>query len=231
MTVFEIRMKVFLLQDIPLNQVQMKIASFLDRGFLADEELAKLHKENKYKGYSMDLLFPLEKDRIYKKDKIYTITIRTIDEKLARYFNSVCVNTYTEDMKGLTAQIRIIPQKHIDCLYTITPAVLKDNSRGYWRNYMSLSEFGERLKVNLIKKWNQFENEKLDEDFSLYTRIEFSNKVPIAMEYKNIKLLGDKFCIHISDHPTAQKLSYMAIGTGVLEMNSRGAGRVNYRWM
>ena len=71
---------------------------------------------------------------------------------------------------------------------------------------MSLEEFGERLKVNLIKKWNQFENGKLDEDFPLYTWIEFSNKVPIAVEYKNIKLLGDKFCIHISDHPTAQIL-------------------------
>ena len=55
---------------------------------------------------------------------------------------------------------------------------------------MSLSEFGERLKINLIKKWNQFENEKLEEDFPFYTMIEFSNKVPIAMEYKNIKLLG-----------------------------------------
>ena len=53
---------------------------------------------------------------------------------------------------------------------------------------MSLSEFGERLKINLIKKWNQFENEKLEEDFPFYTMIEFSNKVPIAMEYKNIKL-------------------------------------------
>ena len=69
MTVFEIRMKVFLLRDIPLNQVQMKIASFLDRGFLKGEELARFHKENRYKGYSMDLFYPMEKDRIYKRDK------------------------------------------------------------------------------------------------------------------------------------------------------------------
>ncbi len=231
MTVFEIRMKIFLIRDIPLNRVQTKITSFLDRGFLENEELARFHKENTYKGYSISLFYPLEKDRIYKKDKIYTITIRTIDRKLAHYFSEVCVNTYTEDMKGLTAEIRIIPKKPIECLYTITTAVLKDDSRGYWRNYMNLSEYGERLKVNLIKKWNYFENEKLDEDFPLYTMIEFSNKVPIAVEYKNIKLLGDKFCIHISDHPTAQKLAHMAIATGVLEMNSRGSGYVNYRWL
>jgi len=230
MKVFEIRLKIFLLQDIHISHIQTKIASFLDKGFLKDEELAKFHEENKYKYYSHDLPFPLEKDKIYKKDKIYTITIRTIDDKLARYFSEVCVNNYTEEIKGLTSEIRIVPQKYIECLYTLTPAILKDD-KGYWRDYMSLTEFGERLKVNLIKKWNQFTNEKLDEDFELYTMIDFSNKVPIAMEYKNIKLLGDKFCIHISEHPTAQNLAHMAIGTGVCEMNSRGAGFVNYRWL
>lgn len=230
MKVFEIRLKIFLLQDIHISHIQMKIAAFLDKGFLKDEELAKFHEENKYKYYSHAFLFPLEKEKVYKKDKIYILTIRTIDNKLARYFSEVCVNSCTEEIKGLTSEIRIIPQKYIECLYTLTPAILKDD-KGYWRDYMSLTEFGERLKVNLIKKWNQFTNEKLDEDFELYTMIDFSNKVPIAMEYKNIKLLGDKFCIHISEHPTAQKLAHMAIGTGVCEMNSRGAGFVNYRWL
>nr|WP_296010384.1 CRISPR-associated endoribonuclease Cas6 [uncultured Blautia sp.] len=230
MNVFEIRIKFFLLRDIPLHQAQTKIAAFLDKGFLEEEELARFHKENRYKNYSFNYFFPLEKDGKYKKGRIYTITVRTIDKNLAHYFSETCANIYTEEMKGLTAEIRMIPQKHIECLYTVTTAVLKD-SRGYWRNYMSLSEFGERLKINLIKKWNQFENEKLEEDFPFYTMIEFSNKVPIAMEYKNIKLLGDKFCIYISDHPTAQKLAHMAIATGLLEMNSRGAGSVNYRWL
>lgn len=229
MTVFEIKLKVFLLQDIPVNHAQTKIAAFLDKGFLKEKELAKFHETNCYKNYCHDLFFPLEKDRMYKKGRIYTITVRTIDRKLVHYFSEVCVNTYTEEIKGLTSEIRIIPQKPIEYLQTLTPAIIKDD-RGYWRNYMSLEEFGERLKVNLIKKWNQFENGKLDEDFPLYTWIEFSNKVPIAVEYKNIKLLGDKFCIHISDHPTAQDLAHLAIGTGVCENNSRGSGFVTYRW-
>ena len=63
-------------------------------------------------------------------------------------------------MKGLTTEIRIIPQKQIECLYTLLPAILKDE-RGYWRSYMDLSEYGDRIKVNLIKKWNQFEHEKI----------------------------------------------------------------------
>lgn len=230
MKVFEIRLKVFLLQDIEVKYAQTKIAEFFDRGFLGNGELAKFHEENRYKYYCFSSFYPLEKDQIYKKGKIYTITIRTIDDQLARYFSEVCANIYTESMKGLTTEIRIIPQKQIECLYTLLPAILKDE-RGYWRSYMNLSEYGERIKVNLIKKWNQFEHEKLDEEFPLYSLIEFSNKVPVAMEYKNIRLLGDKFCIHITDHPTAQRLAHMAIGTGILEMNSRGAGFANYRWL
>lgn len=96
---------------------------------------------------------------------------------------------------------------------------------------MQLAEFENQLKVNLIKKWNRFTGEKLSEDFSLYTLLEFLNETPVPMEYKSIKLLGDKIRLQIADNETAQKLAYMALGTGLLSMNSRGAGYVNYRWL
>ena len=96
---------------------------------------------------------------------------------------------------------------------------------------MSVSKFEERLKVNLIKKWNRFTGEQIDEDFPLFTTLEFLNRKPIAMNYKTVRLLGDKVRLQITEHETAQRLAYMALGTGVLEMNSRGAGFVNYRWL
>ena len=37
--------------------------------------------------------------------------------------------------------------------------------------------------------------------------------------------------MHVADNEMAQKLAYLALGTGVLEMNSRGFGFVNYRWL
>ena len=61
--------------------------------------------------------------------------------------------------------------------------------------------------------------------------LEFLNQGPIVMEYKNVKLLGDKVRLQIADNDSAQKLAYMSLGTGLLEMNSRGAGFVNYRWL
>jgi len=230
MKVFQIRVKIYLLKDIEVSQIQKKVTAFVDSGFSKTDALAEMHEENKFKWYCFDLLYPAEKDKIYKQGKVYTLTIRTVDDTLARHFSEVCVNTHTCEMKGLTAEIRILPQKIIDTLYTLTPAVLKDD-RGYWRYFMTVAEFEERLKVNLVKKWNRFTGEKLSEDFQLCTSLEFLNKVPISIAYKNIKILGDKFRLHIADNETAQKLAYFALGTGLLEMNARGAGFVNYRWL
>ena len=123
-----------------------------------------------------------------------------------------------------------MPKKHIDVIYSLTPAILKCDS-GYWKDEMTVVQFEERMKGNLNKKWNEFCGEKLEEDFELFTGVEFLSKCPVASEYKGIKLLGDKVRMHISDNEMAQKLAYLALGTGVLEMNSRGFGFVNYRWL
>lgn len=230
MQVYQIRIKLYMLTDVALNRIQTNLTAFIDKGFLENKELLQMHEENRFKNYCYDLPYPVEKDKIYKKGKIYTVTVRTIDPKLAKYFQEVCVNSYTDEVKGLTSEIRIIPKKVIDSLYTLTPVILKDD-KGYWRKHMQLAEFENQLKVNLIKKWNAFTGEKLSEDFSLYTLLEFLNETPVPMEYKSIKLLGDKIRLQIADNETAQKLAYMALGTGLLSMNSRGAGYVNYRWL
>lgn len=230
MNIFEIRINLYLLSSIPLNQTQMEIANFIDSGFVGDEKLMKMHEENAYKPYSFALLYPIEREKIYRKGKIYTVTIRTIDRSLAVFFSEHCANHYTDTMKGLTAEIKIIPKKMIECLYNLTPSVLKDKG-GYWRTHMSLQEFENRMKINLIKKWNFFRDDKLSEDFQLYTMLEFLNDGPISIEYKGIKLLGDKVRIQVADNETAQNLAYLALATGLCENNSRGCGFVNYRWL
>lgn len=230
MRVYQIRIKLYLLQDIALKQIQTKLTALIDKGFVGNEALMRMHEENRYKNYVYDLPYPIEKDKIYRAGKIYSVTIRTIDDTLANYFHEICVNQFTEVIKGLTSEIQIIPKKLIGSIYTLTPAVLKDE-KGYWKGHMKLEEFEERLKVNLIKKWNTVSEIKMEEDFQLYTLLEFLNEGPVAMEYKNIRLLGDKLRLQIADNPRAQDLAYMALGTGILEMNSRGAGFVNYRWL
>ena len=96
-TVFEIRLKVFLLKDIPLSKMLTAEAYFIDSVLTKDQEWLTYHETNQYKLYCMNGLFPLERDGIYKKEQIYTITIRTVEAELARYFAKELSNIAKEN--------------------------------------------------------------------------------------------------------------------------------------
>jgi len=230
MKVFEISILVFLTKDINLRDSFSKIGEFIDSGMAKKTELLELHNKNTYKNYCFCSLHPLEEDKIYKAGKTYTIRMRTVDYELAKFFNKELVNHFNDNIKGLTSTVRILQKKHIEKIYSITPLVLKTNE-GYWKGNISLNDFERRLKENLIKKYNLLMNTKINEDFQLYTSIEFKNKKPVAISYKGKKILGDKISIHISDEKIAQDLAYMSLGTGVSEMNARGAGFMNVKWL
>lgn len=230
MKVYEVSLLVFLLEEINSTDVFSKISNFIDSGMAKVPKLLEFHNENVYKNYCYNSFYPLEADKKYKEGKIYTIQLRTIDKNLADFFYTELVNHFNDSIKGLTAKIRIIPQRHIEKIYSITPVILK-NEEGYWKGKVSLIDFERRLKENLIKKYNLAMKTKIGEDFQLYTNIEFKNQKPVAMHYKSRKLLGDKIQLNISDDKVAQDLAYMALGVGLLEMNARGAGYVNFKWL
>ncbi|MCY6958360.1 CRISPR-associated endoribonuclease Cas6 [Clostridium brassicae] len=227
----ELYIKVYLTKNIPQKDVNIKIGNLVDKSFLHNEKYSQFHHENRYKMYTFNQLYPLETaDKIYKKGKIYTFVIRTIDKNLSQYFFKYLTNEYTDSIKILTIERKTIPRKHIEKIYSITPVVIK-SEKGYWKNNISLEQYENRLKTNLIKKFNQFNNTKIDENFELFTFIKFDNRKPIATNYKSICLLGDKLTLNIAENEIAQELAYLALGTGISEMNSRGMGFVNYKWL
>lgn len=229
--VFEIRLKVYLLEDIPVEAVQKKTAALIDICLSRDEELLEFHETNQFKNYSFGNPYPLEKDKVYKKNKVYVITIRTIDPYLAKVFSEKLIHERSEEMQALTCENKVIPKKNkiIDTIYSISPVIVK--AERYWRGVFSLEEYEKRLTVNLIKKYNAFCDTKINEDFEFIRMIEVQNRTPITVAYKKIKLLGDKIVLKVADNELSQELSYMALGTGLGEINARGAGFVNYRWM
>lgn len=230
MDVIQIRLKTELKEDINHKDVQEIICKFFDTNLIKSISMEKFHYENKYKFYCFDGLYPVEKDKIYKKGKNYSITVRTLSLKLGEFFANQLINSNNKFLKVLSSQIKIIPQKHIEKIYSVTPAILKSD-KGYWRENLSADDYERRIKENLIKKYNQLTNTKMDEDFQFITAMTFDNKKPISMNYKDIKLLGDKITLHISENKNAQILAYLCLGSGLLEMNSRGAGFVNFRWI
>jgi len=231
MTVSELTVKVYVLENVESNQLYNQIASLIDTTLSKDPKFLKLHQENTFKNYCFDGLYPLEKGGSYQKGKIYSFRIRTIDEKLLKYLTNHIANAYTSRLKVLTVVCRDIPQKHLEKIFTITPCILK-NDGGYWRKLLSIDEYENRIKVNLIKNYNDYFNVKIDEAFQFFTRIEFNNEKPIAVPFKDgISLLGDKITLYISENQTAQELAYFALGVGLGEIGSRGFGFPGYRYL
>lgn len=230
MNVIEIKLQIYLLKDIPQNKIQSKITSLIDGALAKENNLLMLHNSNQYKNYCFNQPYPIEKDKLYKEGNIYTLTLRTIDKSLATFFNNKLVNEYNSELKALKADIKVIPKRQIQKIYSLTPIILKTDS-GYWKGVLSIDEFERRLKENLIKKYKFITNEKIEAAFDLYTDIEFKNKKPIATEYKGIKLLGDKINLEVADNPIAQELAYLSLGVGICEMNARGFGFLNYQWI
>lgn len=106
---------------------------------------------------------------------------------------------------------------------------------GYWKNCMTQEEFEQRFIINLVKKINNFKgniNDKNEINIEkFYSTIEFLNKTPVPMKYKNVKLLGDKVRLAVLADEKSQEMAYLSLGVGLGEMNSRGAGFINYRWL
>lgn len=228
---YELSIKVYLMEDIITLEMMSKIAALIDGTLGREEEYILFHQQNKYKGYSFDGFYPVEQGGVYHKGGIYTFRIRTVDSLLAEYLEKNLFTAYTKEIKVLTVSIKTIAQKHIEKLFAITPVIIK-NDFGYWRSNLTIEDYERRIKENIIKNYNEFYGKKIDEDFELFTRIEFNNKKPIAVPFKNnISLLGDKITIHVSENLMAQSLAYFALGVGLGENGSRGFGFCGYKYL
>jgi len=230
MKVWQLALKVYLKEDILMEQSQVEISKIIDSCLSKDKEFLNFHSNNQYKNYTFSSFYPIEKNKIYLAGKIYTVTIRTVDEKIVDHFKKLLDNECSKTIKALTIETKIIPKKYIQRIYSITSVVAKFEN-GYWRTYESVQVFEKRLKENLVKKYNNFTNQKIDEEFDLFTFMKFDNRKPIATTYKNIKMLGDKITLNVAENDLAQELAYFALGTGLLEMNGRGYGYINYKWL
>lgn len=228
MKVYELKLKVFVLKDMEIKASRERLCSLIDKSFLKNKKISEIHEDNIYKFYTFNNLYPLEESKVYKEGNIYTLIIRTMDEQLLEHFIKYLSNEHTDYLKSLVLEYRVIQQRHIEKIYNITPAIAKFEN-GYWKTNQSIEVLEKRIKENLIKKYNELFNVKIKEDFELFTFIKLENSNPIPCKYKNTTLLGDKMTLTIAENSMAQDLAYLAIGSGILEMGSRGMGFVNYK--
>ncbi|MBC3798256.1 CRISPR-associated endoribonuclease Cas6 [Acetobacterium tundrae] len=230
MKIFSYSVKVYVLKDIHYTALMQKLCDLIDSCFDDNPDRLNWHSANQFKNYSFSGLTPLEKNKNYCEGKIYSFSLRTTDEKLGLFFNNRLENAYSSNLKVLTIESKVLPHVQLSKIYSITPVVLKTEG-GYWRTALTFEDFERRLKENLIKKYNAMSHTKMNENFQLFNHIKFDNQKPISTAYKDINLLGDKLTLMLENNPSAQELAYVAIGSGIGEMGSRGFGFCNYKFI
>ena len=128
MKVYQIRVKVYLLQNINIIDTQTEIAKFIDGAMAKDERFLDLHQRNEFKNYCFDSFYPTENDKVYKSGGIYTFTLRTAKGDLANFLTKSLANYFNNSIKGLTTEVKIVPKKFIEKIYTLTPIIIKTES-------------------------------------------------------------------------------------------------------
>ena len=152
MQIFELILKAYALEDINNQDAKEKCAYFIDNTMVEDEEFEKIHGGMGFKNYSFNTLYPLKINESYNKGNIYELKIRTVDYKLAEFLLENLPNTTTKELKGLEAKVRILDERPIEKLYSLSPVIVKTHEKKYWKEVMDVEQYMERIKINLIKK-------------------------------------------------------------------------------
>lgn len=84
MKVFEMKLKVYLLKDIETKKLLAREAGFIDSALAKESKWLDYHEENQFKNYCFNGCYPLEKEGVYKKDKIYTILESEFERRLQK---------------------------------------------------------------------------------------------------------------------------------------------------
>lgn len=231
MQVYELNIKIKVINEIQHEHVLREVSKVIDTALAKDAVHLDLHKKNTVKYYCLDGLYPVEADGIYQKDKIYTFHLRTIDLDLGKYLIFAITDTETANLAVASCEVKLIPPKVIAKVYSITPIVIRTENKKYWKNEISFADYCKIITDNLLKKYKSYTNEEVDESIPLFTAISFTNQKPIKFAVKGIYNLADKLDIDVETNPLAQKIWYMSLGTGLGNLNARGAGYLNYKWL
>ncbi|WHH60987.1 CRISPR-associated endoribonuclease Cas6 [Petroclostridium sp. X23] len=219
MKYYELINTVYLVKDLPYDETNRKIGQFINKALLYDEDLKDWHKVNCYKFYVYNSLYPIESGKIYKAGKTYVFRIRSLSKEFLAKIEKILPVVTDDCIKILSVQQRDIHQRHIIGLRTITPAIATIDGN-YWRQRHDVLKLIEQIQLNLLKKYKSYYGEDLIINNNFIKYIEFDNHTPIALKYKDMTLIGNKFHLIINNDAVSQKLAFIALAAGILEKNS-----------
>ncbi|RLE48050.1 CRISPR-associated endoribonuclease Cas6, partial [Candidatus Woesearchaeota archaeon] len=145
---------------------------------ITDSEAFKtLHKKQEFKPFSFGNLFPVKEETI-KEGENYSIVISSpIPKFIEELFFSITpgevMNIGEASFMILEQQIKQIRLKNNSIIENISPINLTKHENNTIKSLkFGESNYVEQLRENLIKKYNQYNKEKIENDFRLFENIE-----------------------------------------------------------
>lgn len=223
---YELKVTVLVKQSTHHLEMQEHIGQWINRAQLADAEFKRTHYDIGYKFFHFSSLYPLEKDGIYQKGRAYILTVRSsLRDTLTRIKS--CLQECREDdyFQMISCEQRNRQLRHITEMITITPAIVTINNKP-WLHENNIEILLEQLHANAEKKFKRLEPEIAEQAFQSFIQsIRIENRKPIALRYKERKLLGNKLRLFINEDSFSQKLANVVMGSGLAEKGSSiGAG-------
>lgn len=241
MKYYELKCTTYVKKDLDFQDSFDGLSKFINYAICQNEEFKNLHEQNRFKHYCFSSFYPIEKDGIYKQGRTYNFKLRALDKNFIETLsNSLRENINNPNMQVLSTEFKTIKQFFISELYSITPTItIVDNGDGVpktWtiKNDGDIMRLTKQLHENLKKKYESFYNEELHPAQNFIQLLEVKNQKPQSIYFtkkqgetsKKIRLLGNKFNLHVNEDEVSQKLAFMALGSGLGEKQGYGAGFV-----
>ena len=241
MKIFELKCIAYLKTNISFDESFDCISKFINYSICQKEEYILKHNKNVFNNYCFGSFMPIQKDKLYKKGNTYNFTIRTIDEKFSlELVNLLRANINNPFLQIVQVERRDIKPFFISELYSVTPVImsLKKEDISSHQLFWTLDKSGDiielqnQLQENLLKKYEEFFGEKLELNQNFIQLLEIKNQKPQSIYFtttkneiqKRVRLLGNKFKIVPNEDEISQKLAFLALGVGLGEKSSYGAG-------
>lgn len=225
MKYIELNLSLKLKKNISYRELPEEISKGINFYFLSTEELKRIHKKNDFKLYTFGSLIPIERDKMYKKDKSYKLVLRFMDIKLLNDFYKGLAVIENPIFSIISRCFNVVTNSHepIEYIETLTPAVINYNNRNLDIKNMDLNLVRDRVTSNTNKKYSKLLN--LDSTyFDFIEDIEILNNKSVVFNYKSGVIIGNKYRIKIKKDKVSQELAFMCLGAGILEKNSLSFG-------
>lgn len=220
----EVELSVKLKKDIEYRELAEQLTNGLNHYFLINKEMMDLHKENKFKHYSLSQLSPIEKEKIYNKGKMYELVIRFMKKDILNDFYNALLIIENPVFSVVTRSFRVVrDEEKITFLETLTPAVVTLGKKYLDVHNMDLDLVKERIILNANKKYAELNGLEFNK-YDFVKEIELLNQKSVVFKYKKGIIIGNKFKIKIKEDELSQKLAFTCLGTGLLEKNSLSFG-------